>query len=334
MLYYQYQKETEKNMINNQWYAVLSSREVKKNKIVGVKRFGENLVFYRDQNGHVACLHDQCIHRGASLAKGELIDGCIACPFHGIRYAADGSCTLIPSEGHASTINHDRFHMKSYPAKEIGDIIFVWYGDKAPDKDPDYFDVITDSSFSYRQMNDNWGVDYSRVIENQLDVSHLAFVHRTTIGRGNKTLCHGPKVEWLDDNTLRTSANNEVDTGQAPKPAEDSVIKNTNLTFKFPNMWLNHVSDKIMILAYFVPVDDEHSIISLRFYNKITGFKPVDKFIALFGNPANRIVERQDKRIVETQIPKKSTLYGKENLVAADLPIMEYRSKREELKSR
>lgn len=45
----------------------------------------------------------------------------------------------------------------------------------------------------------------------------------------------------------------------------------TNLMFEFPNMWLNHVTDKIMILAYFVPVDDEHSIIALRFYNRITG---------------------------------------------------------------
>lgn len=320
-------------MINNQWYAVLASKSVKKNKITGVKRFGENLVFFRDESGNVGCLSDKCIHRGASLSKGELIDGCIACPFHGIRYATDGSCTLIPSEGKASVQNHNRFHMKSYESREIGDIIFVWYGDKDPDKEPDVFDVITDSSFSYRHMEDTWNVDYSRVIENQLDVSHLAFVHRTTIGRGNKTLCHGPKVEWLDDNTLQTSANNEVDSGQTPKSASDSIIKTTNLTFKFPNMWLNHVSDKIMILAYFVPVDDEHSIISLRFYNKITGFKPIDKFIALFGNPANRIVERQDKRVVETQIPKKSSLRSDENLVASDLPIIEYRSKREKLKN-
>jgi hypothetical protein len=27
------------------------------------------------------------------------------------------------------------------------------------------------------------------------------------------------------------------------------VIKSTNLTFKFPNMWLNHVTDKLLILA-------------------------------------------------------------------------------------
>ena len=81
-------------------------------------------------------------------------------------------------------------------------------------------------------------MQYSRVIKNHLDVSHLAFVHPNTIGRGNRTLVNGPKVVWKDENTLQTSADNEKDEGQMPKSAEDSMIKSTNLTFKFPNLWL------------------------------------------------------------------------------------------------
>ena len=123
-----------------------------------------------------------------------------------------------------------------------------------------------------------------------------------------------------------------MDEGQKPKSSEESIIKDTNLTFKFPNMWLNHVSDKIMILAFFIPVDDENSIIALRFYNKITGVNAVDKAIAWLGSRANKVVERQDKRIVETQLPKKTQLRMNETLVAADLPIIEYRAKREKLK--
>ncbi len=319
-------------MINNQWYAVMSSHHIKKNRIVGAKRFGTNLAFFRTADGDVSCVQDICAHRGASLSGGCVNKNHIQCPFHGIEYAADGSCVYIPSEGKSSKNDFSRFNLKSYPVREIGGIIFVWYGDRKPDKEPDYFDIIRDRSYTYDHMEDTWQVNYSRVIENQLDVSHLAFVHRTTIGRGNKTISHGPKVVWLDDNTLQTSANNEADYGQLPKPAEECIIKNTNLTFKFPNMWLNHVSDKICILAFFIPVDDEQSIIALRFYNRITGIRAIDKAIAWLGSKANRIVERQDKRVVETQIPKKSGLRINENLVAADRPIIEYRSKREELK--
>ncbi len=41
--------------------------------------------------------------------------------------------------------------------------------------------------------------------------------------------------------------------------------------------------------------------------------------------------EELGKRIVETQFPKASDLYMSENLVVADLPIMEYRSRRKAL---
>lgn len=292
------------------------------------------MVFFRTADGRAGCVTSICAHRGASLGLGCVTEDGIMCPFHGIRYDADGKCTRIPSDGIVSTDNLRRFHLKHYPVREIGGIIFVWYSDGEPAGEPDCFDLITDPKFTYSHIDDMWNVHYSRVIENQLDVSHLAFVHRTTIGRGNKTLCNGPKVVWLDDNTMQTSANNEIDHGQTPKPSEECEIRSTNLTFKYPNMWLNHVTDKIQILAYFVPVDDEHAIISLRFYNHITGIRPIDKLIAALGGVANKVVERQDKRIVETQLPKKSSLRMGESLVIADPPIMEYRSRREQLQNR
>lgn len=321
-------------MINNQWYAIISSRDIKPGRLVAVKRFGENIILFRNNAGKLGCVTDLCAHRGASLSKGCVSDGNIKCPFHGIEYDTTGKCVYIPSEGRSSESDFSRFNLKTYETREIGDIVFVWYGDGKPDKEPDHFDVITDSAFSYDEMMDSWDVHYSRVIENQLDVSHLAFVHKTTIGRGGRSLCNGPKVVWLDENTLQTSANNEKDEGQHPKPAEECVIKSTNLTFKFPNMWLNHVTDKIMILAYFIPVDDEHSIIALRFYNRITKIKAINKIIAILGSIANRIIERQDRRIVITQLPKASSLRMGENLVSADMPIIEYRQKRDKLQQR
>ncbi len=318
-------------MIPNQWYAVLSSHMLRRGKPLGARRFGEKLVFFRDSRGRAACVADVCAHRGASLAGGCVAGDHIRCPFHGIEYAADGSCVLIPSEGRASGQDLTRFRLKHYPLREIGGIVFIWYGEGEPDREPEVFDVITDPSFSYDHTEDSWNVQYSRVIENQLDVSHLAFVHRSTIGRGGKTLANGPKVVWLDENTLQTSANNEVDRGQKPKSAAECVIKETHLTFRFPNIWENHVSDRLRILAFFIPVDEEHAIIALRFYNRLTGVKALDRLIARLGSLANRVVERQDKRVVETQEPKASALRMKEKLVAADRPIIEYRKRRAQL---
>ena len=201
-------------MIKNQWYAVLSSHQLKKGQVLGARRFGENLVFYRTGKGQIGCANGLCPHRKASLAKGRMEKDHIKCPFHGIEYDATGKCVYIPSEGKAAAADYARFHLESYPVREIGGIVFVWYGDEEPSGEPDYFDVMVDKSFTYDQVDDLWNVDYSRVIENQLDVSHLAFVHHNTIGRGGKTLCNGPMVRWLDGNTMQTSANNEKDNGQ------------------------------------------------------------------------------------------------------------------------
>lgn len=319
-------------MIKNFWYAIYNGKKVKKNEVVAIKRLGLNLALFRDSKGGLHCVTDKCAHRGASLGHGTVKNDCIKCPFHGIEYDSEGKCTLVPSEGINSEKDFSRFNLKHYFIREKQDMVFFWYGDGEPTKEPDTFEVLDDESLQFSERVDHWKVDYSRVIENQLDVSHLPFVHHNTIGRGNKTISNGPKTIWLDENTLQTSANNEVDHGQMPKSGEESVIKSTNLTFKYPNMWLNTISDKLKVFAYFVPIDEENALLCLRFYNKFTGVAPIDSFISVIGKYANGIIQNQDKRVVETQLPKKTEMKLGENLVQADKPIIEYRKRRQELK--
>ena len=61
-------------MIKDQWYAVLSSHELKKGKVTGARRFGEDLIFFLTLDGKAACVTGLCAHRGASLAKGCVKD--------------------------------------------------------------------------------------------------------------------------------------------------------------------------------------------------------------------------------------------------------------------
>lgn len=162
---------------------------------------------------------------------------------------------------------------------------------------------------------------------------HLPFVHHNTIGAGGKTLVNGPKVIVSEaERTILTSADNEVDEGQPPKKSADNKIRSTFLKFTFPNLWLNNITDKIKVMIFFAPVDEENTVLYLRFYNKITGSKLLNRLIGFFGKIANLVIERQDKRVVETQRPKASSLKSKENLIAGDRPIIEYRKLREALK--
>lgn len=67
----------------NQWYAVLSSHMLKLGGLIGARRFGENLVFFRNSRGEAGCVMDLCAHRGAALSGGCVSGDHIRCPFHG-----------------------------------------------------------------------------------------------------------------------------------------------------------------------------------------------------------------------------------------------------------
>ena len=321
-------------MIPNQWYAVLSAREVRPGKPVGVTRLGQKLVFWRRQDGTVGCLADQCCHRGAALSCGKVAGDEVVCPFHGFAYDESGRVTRIPANGRARPVPPN-FRVQSYPAREAHGFVWVWYG--APrDLLPavPFFEEL-ENGFAYGEFSEVWGVHYTRAIENQLDVVHLPFVHSTTIGRGNKVLVNGPVVKWNEAGDRMTFyVKNTADEGQRPQTPDEiaDYAALFHLQLQMPNLWQNVISDKVRIVAAFAPVDEEHTRIYLRFYHAFAT-APVARELAHFmGNRVNAVVLHQDRRVVATQLPKKSELRMGENLVQGDLPIVAYRKKRQELK--
>ncbi len=319
-------------MIWNQWYGVLESKEVKKGKPVGVTRVGEKLVFWRDTKGNLCCIHDRCCHRGASLAIGELCGDNIACPFHAFQYDKTGSVKVIPAIGKNSPVP-PQYKVKGYTVKESYGIIWLWYGDDMDKLPPVKFFDDLDDSFCYASLSDQWPVHYSRSIENQLDVVHVPIVHRTTIGRGGKTLVNGPVVKY-DGELLHFYVDNINDDGKS-KPVRADRIKDYEklfqLQFRFPNVWQNLISDKVRVAAIFAPVDEENSVVYVRFYQKFLNVPVLRNFVNYFANIFNLIVLRQDKRVVITQLPKKTSLVMDEKLIAGDMPIIEYRKIRDSL---
>ena len=282
----------------------------------GIKRLGKELLIFQTVDGKWGCLEDLCSHRGVQLSAGKLKDdGCVECPFHGLRFNTTGKCTLIPANGKSSLVD-DRYNVRSYAIQVEHGIIYVFNGDKnlATSEVPFFLEYL-DDNFVYSEIADTWDTHYSRAIENQLDVVHLPFVDHNTIGRGNKTLVHGPKTIVIED-TIITSADNEVDQGQRQRKSQECEVNpDMQLRFKFPNIWINIITKKIKVFVYFAPVNDEQVILYLRFYNCITPFKSVNRLIGFFGKYANLMIERQDKRVVNTQRPKRTQLRMGEKLI-------------------
>jgi phenylpropionate dioxygenase-like ring-hydroxylating dioxygenase large terminal subunit len=318
-------------MIYNQWYVILESKELKKNKPLRVTRFSEQIALWRDEENHACCIADKCCHRGVSLSCGKITGGKLECPFHGFIYDRSGMITVIPANGKNTPVPK-HMKVKSYLTYEAYGLIWLWWGDNdKAEPEPFFFKELKD--FSYSSLRDHWNVHYSRAIENQLDVVHLPFVHKTTIGRGNKTLVNGPVVV-REKELITFYVNNSKDDGQTIplKPDEIQDYKDFfHLQFYYPNIWQNFISDKIRAFAAFVPVDEENTIVYIRYYQKLIKIPLLKQLMNYAGKISSLVILRQDKRVVITQLPKKSGLISDECLIIGDRPIIEYRKHRQEL---
>ena len=349
-------------MIRNQWYVLLESREVGRVH-KHFKRLGEDLVFYREPDGKLHCLLDLCCHRAVALSSGRLVPAGtsrnwrhappktgevrLQCPFHGLEYQGDGHCTCIPANA-AVTPVRENYRVRSYPVHEEHGWVWIWWGRPHSDKllepdidlppadkaSPEYFADIP-SGLGTTTICDPWKAHYSRVIENQLDVVHVPFVHYNTIGRGDRTVVDGPGVRWENDHMLYTYVFNRLDDGTPPKKPEEGPVPPPGIDYKleflFPNLWQNRIAAKLRIVGAFVPVDAETTLLYLRTYQGFMQIPGLRALVHLIFRSYNRKVAFQDREFVQTQVPKASALRSGENLLQGDLPILEYRKRRQEL---
>jgi phenylpropionate dioxygenase-like ring-hydroxylating dioxygenase large terminal subunit len=333
--------QSKRFMIPNQWYVILESKEVKPGKLVGVRRMGEKLVLWRDAQGQVACLSDRCPHRGAALSAGRVAcqGSQVQCPFHGFEFDAAGRCQLIPAIGRKAG-PPKVMQARAYPVREAHGFIYLWWGEApAPAVLPPlpFFDTLDEARYSQITFRDPWATHYSRAIENQLDVVHLPFVHYNTIGRGNRTLVNGPLTRITPmpghSDLLELWVYNDLDHDQQPlKPHEiPEPVRHPFLQFRFPNLWQNWISDDMRLVVAFVPVDDENMLMYLRVYQRFVTAPILRNLVNLANAWFSLIIERQDRRVVITQQPKRSDLRIGEHPISGDDPIIKYRRRRREL---
>ena len=165
--------------IRNAWYVAAWDHEIGREPMAR-SILGEPIVFFRKEDGDVVALEDRCCHRLLPLSLGWVNGDQIQCGYHGLVFDETGACVEIPFQ---KTISKAA-KVRAYPIVERHRWVWIWMGD-AGLADPD---LITD----FHWLNDpNWGAkgtclhvkcNYKLIVENLLDLTHLAYVHSSTIG--------------------------------------------------------------------------------------------------------------------------------------------------------
>jgi phenylpropionate dioxygenase-like ring-hydroxylating dioxygenase large terminal subunit len=167
--------------LRNQWYTAATSAELGRQPLARTV-CNEPLVIFRTEGGRVAVLTDRCPHRKAPLSSGEVVGSDIQCGYHGLRFAADGACTHVPGNAPIGR----NFRARSFPAREIHGLVFVWLGEAAladPELIPDFSENVKPGWTGVHGTLYVKG-HYQLLIDNILDLTHVVFVHKTTLAGG------------------------------------------------------------------------------------------------------------------------------------------------------
>ena len=187
-------------MYINFWYPVCLSDELDVEVALRAKILGLKFVVFRDAEGKSRVLADTCVHRGGSLSKGRVVNGRIACPYHGWQFEGTGICKHIPVLEDSEKVPA-RAKVDSYPVIECYGIVFAFLGDLPEEERPPLFQIPEWKTEGWRSSGlIIFEVDayYERSIENGLDPVHNEFVHTL---QGNIQFRQGDmklfKEDWI-----------------------------------------------------------------------------------------------------------------------------------------
>ena len=164
--------------LKNFWYVAAMSEEIGREPLARTL-LGEPVVLFRTEAGAPVALEDRCIHRRMPLSAGKLVGDAVQCPYHGFEFAAGGACVKVP--GCPQIPRAAR--VRSYNVVERHRYIWIWMGDEAanPELIADFHEN-DDPAWAHCGILMPVRANYMLLVENLLDLSHVAFVHRNTIG--------------------------------------------------------------------------------------------------------------------------------------------------------
>src|SRR6266508_877579 len=223
---------------------------------------GENLVAFRDTQGKVGLMAENCPHRGASLFFGRNEECGLRCVYHGWKFDTADNCVDMPNEPPESNFKH-KIHAAAYPCVEHGGVIWAYLG--PPEHRP--VEPLFEWAHlpqGHRFISKTWQeCNYLQAIEGGVDSSHSSFLHRMFDG-GTSAMSSGgyrarstsPKLE-----VLRTDYGYAYASIRHLKDEGKNYVRVYHFVLPFQQMraFEGFLPGCPLIQGHlWVPIDDEH----------------------------------------------------------------------------
>jgi phenylpropionate dioxygenase-like ring-hydroxylating dioxygenase large terminal subunit len=307
------------------WYPIAYSEEI------GTSPYQARLldspyVVWRPEIGEAPrAAIDQCPHRAGRLSQGWVDGGFLVCPYHGWQYDRGGACVAIPAQDPGVPISA-RARLDCVAAAERYGMVWLRVGEERVGipvleelEDPGYTLI--------HELKEVWSASAPRMIDNALDVSHVSFVHRATVGDPENPRMSdfsvtrdGERIRFRVDYTSKVQGRQVANVGMA-----GVVTRSTDAELVQPFLFrgalmyengLRHVLFKAC-----TPVDDRTTLF-FQFIGR-NDAPPPERWPDIIA--VDRAVQAEDRRLLEAIDPDFPLDITAEVHTKADRMTVEYR---------
>ena len=300
----------EKNVIPPRrcWYIACTSAQLGRGPRAA-RVLEHEIVVYRDGDGRAAALHDRCCHRGVRLSLGRVVDGTLACGYHGWRFDGGGRCVHIPSlvEGRRIAAGCG---VPALPCVERCGYVWVWTGGPAePPGPPPEIPGFVGRRWS--QGTVEHACDWLRALENNLDWCHPVFAHRWTHGLFYLALVRGLAAQRFE---LRCDAEGMELRGPVDASGEPGAGA-VSLRYSVPCRAIIAGPGARRIVVHVVPTGPQRCRVEWLVSGRWFG----PQIRTVRGEPA---IFRQDRVLLESAAAAEADPQWRERSVEADAPTL------------
>lgn len=312
-------------VLHNQWFVVAQSSEVPAERPVARRLLAGDVVLWREA-GEIHAWQDLCIHRGAKLSlgavRGTAQGECLVCPYHAWQYNGSGKCVHIPAQ--PDRVPPVKARANVFHAKERYGLIWVCVGEPAGGV-PD-FPLAEDSGFRAFVCGPYaFEAKGPRLIENFLDVGHLAIVHEGLLGDAEHAAIPEYEVDFSSPACSGPAARNirihQPDPDGMGQPAE--VVYDYQVHRPLTASFVKSQGANQLFMGYTISPVEEQTSVAWAVFAMNYGFEIPEESLRAFQDT----VSLQDKAVVESQRPELLPLDLQEELhLRSDRMAIAYRN--------
>ena len=142
-----------------------------------VRLLGEDLVAFRDTQGRVGLMGENCPHRGASLFFGRNEECGLRCVYHGWKFDVTGRCVDMPNEP-VESLFKDKVRARAYPCRDVNGVVWTYMGPRNAAPPFPAFEINTlPPEQVYPPLVMMEECNWVQALEGDIDSSHIDYVH-------------------------------------------------------------------------------------------------------------------------------------------------------------